>query len=69
MTISDFNSFFLSVLTMKMCLNYEPDMLRNLKALYKHTDRFFTIFSVKYIVVSLLVFLLIGILIVCTVRW
>ena len=25
-----------------MCLNYEVKMLRNLKALYKYTDRFLT---------------------------
>ena len=29
---------------MTVCLNYEPEMLRNLKALYKYTDRFLTIF-------------------------
>ena len=34
-----------SVLTMTVCLNYDIEMLRNLKALYKYTDRFLTIFS------------------------
>jgi len=33
------------VLTMTVCLNYDTEMLRNLKALYKHTDRFLTILS------------------------
>ena len=30
---------------MTVCLNYDVEMLRNLKALYKYTDRFLTIFS------------------------
>ena len=33
------------VLTMTVCLNYDIEMLRNLEALYKYTDRFLTIFS------------------------
>ena len=33
------------VLTMTVCLNYELKMLRKLKAVYKYTDRFLTIFS------------------------
>ena len=28
---------------MTVCLNYDIEMLRNLKALYKYTDRFLTI--------------------------
>ena len=28
-----------------VCLNYDIEMLRNLKALYKYSDRFLTIFS------------------------
>ena len=31
--------------TMTVCLNYELEMLRSLKTLYKYTDRFVTIFS------------------------
>ena len=34
-----------SVLTMTVWLNYELKMLRNLKALYKYTDKFLAIFS------------------------
>ena len=30
---------------MKVCLNYDIEMLRNLKALYKYTDRFLTVLS------------------------
>ena len=33
------------VLKITVCLNYELKMLRNLKVLYKYTDRLFTIFS------------------------
>ena len=33
------------VLTMTVCLNYDIEMLHNLKALYKYTDRFLTILS------------------------
>ena len=34
-----------SVLTMTVWVNYELKMLRSLKALYKYTDKFLTIFS------------------------
>ena len=30
---------------MTVCSNYDIEMLRNLKALYKFTDRFLTIFA------------------------
>ena len=30
---------------MTVCLTYDIEMLRNLKALYKYTDRFLTTFS------------------------
>ena len=30
---------------MTVCLNYDIEMLRNLKALYKYTNRFLTVFS------------------------
>ena len=30
---------------MTVCLNYDTEMLRSLKALYKYTDRFLTVFS------------------------
>ena len=30
---------------MTVCLNYDTEMLHNLKALYKYTDRFLTTFS------------------------
>ena len=33
------------VLTLTECLNYDTEILRSLKALYKYTDRFLTIFS------------------------